>query len=213
MFPTEEGKSKFGQERNDAATLGTIYPVDVPVFTNKPLDLGPVSFIFGQKVHLFGLVSHSKEEKTADGRIFTGPADFLEHDFAHAFFNLTPRIPGTDEQWELVHRRYLEIRDAVKDPKLKRMVRLVYYHFTHESGFTSLFDKKPESFDKELETIDELLHTRFHYDFILTDGLYASDDYKPYLKQAFQTVGGFFRDNFYEILATDSMCYRVLNNK
>jgi hypothetical protein len=206
-FPTAHDLSRFGLERSDAKSLGDKYPIEAMVVINKPVDLGPVSFIFGQRLHIFGLISHSGNETQADGRIFTGPADFLEHDFAHAFFNLSPVIPGSAQEWEAVHWQFIAMRDQASSPQLKRMMQLVYYHFTHESGFRVLSDAPDlahahRAFNAEIAVIRELIGTRFHYDFVLSDGLYA-EDYDPYLQQAFATVGTFFRDKFLTLLEAD----------
>lgn len=197
-FPTAEDLKRFGAERSDAKAFGDKYPQEAMAVINRRIDLGPVSYIFGQRVHIFGLIRHSLTDDTADGRIFTGPADFLEHDFAHAFFNLAPVIPGTPDYWASVHREFMAIRDGIDDPRLKRMARLVYYHFTHESGFRVIAEG---GFEGELSTIRELLGTRYHYDFILHDGLYREGFEQP-LEAAFRLVGGFFRDRF--LASTDS---------
>lgn len=210
-FPSESSLRKFGEERSDARAFGDRYPEENLVVGNKAVDIGPVSYIFGQRIHYFGLISHSINDNTADGRIFTGPADFLEHDYAHAFFNLAEAIPGSIEEWQEVHREFIAMKDAESDPKMKRMMRLVYYHFTHESGFRVLLTGGPNelantsAFENELNIIDELLHTRFHYDWILQNNFYP-EGYRPYLEGAFFRVGFFFRDRFLKIQARALTC-------
>ncbi len=218
-FPSEEALERFGLERSDARTFGLKYPEEAFVALNESINLAGVSFIYGQKLSIFGLISHSTNENTADGRIFTGPADFLEHDFAHAFFNLTPAIPGNPEEWEKVNQEFNRMWIAESDLQKKRMMMLVYYHFTHESGFRVL---KPdengkinlEAFENERNIIDELLHTRHHYDYILKGKLF-SEGYKDSLDFAFRLVGGFFKKNFLEIQAREQMqnglCSESLN--
>lgn len=206
-FPDENDLSRFGLERSDARTFGSKFPEEALVVINRPVDLGPVSFIFGQRLSIFGLISHSRNDNTADGRVFTGPADFLEHDYAHAFFNLMPAIPGTPAEWEEVSRAFMLLRDAESNPQNKRMMRLVFYHFTHESGFRVLLPDDEgrvdlAKFRNELNTIVELIHTRHHYDFILGGNAYP-DGYRPYLDYAFALVGNFFKDHFVRIQNTE----------
>lgn len=219
-FPNSNDLARFGLERSDAKTFGAKYPEENLVTTNKPVDLGPVSYIFGQRLSIFGLISHSLTQNIADGRIFTGPADFLEHDFAHAFFNLTPAIPGSAEEWETVHRKYMTLRDSETNPKIRKMIRLVYYHFTHESGFRVLLPHADgsihfEDFDNEFHRIIELIHTRHHYDFILSRGDF-DDGYEPYLKIAFEVAGNFFKKHFIEIQNAHQnrqlTCQNILNH-
>jgi hypothetical protein len=202
-FPTPEQYERFKKERSDAKIFGDLYPIEAAVFVNQALNLEQVSYPFGHKISLFGLISHTAENY-ADGRLFTGPADFLEHDYAHAFFNLTPSIPGNSSQWKFVHGLFFKKYQKEMDPKLKRMMLLIYYHFTHESGYRVL---KPDNngninlrnFENEKLVIDELLHTRFHYDFILKGKTY-NNDYAKYLDLAFDEVGGFFKKHFLRIL-------------
>lgn len=202
-FPNEQDLERFGRERSDARTFGTKFPEEALVVINRPVDLGPVSFIFGQRISIFGLISHSVNDNTADGRVFTGPADFLEHDYAHAFFNLTPAIPGSAQEWEAVSRAFMVLRDSESNAQIKRMMRLVFYHFTHESGFRVLLPDSSGNIDlakfaNELNTIIELIHTRHHYDFILSGNFYP-DGYRPSLEKAFKVVGDFFKENFLRI--------------
>ncbi|MBP7844894.1 MAG: hypothetical protein KA116_08765 [Proteobacteria bacterium] len=218
-FPSDEAFERFGLERSDARTFGLKYPEEAFVALNESINLAGVSFIYGQKLSIFGLISHSLNENTADGRIFTGPADFLEHDFAHAFFNLTPAIPGNPEEWEKVNQQFNRMWIAETDLKKKRMMMLVYYHFTHESGFRVL---KPDedgkinldAFENERNVIEELLHTRHHYDYILKGKLF-SEGYQDSLDFAFRLVGGFFKKNFLEIqareLKRDGLCSESLS--
>lgn len=206
-FPSDIESKRFAMERSDAKTFGQKFPEEGLVVINKGVDLGPVSFIFGQKLSIFGLITHSTSDNSADGRVFTGPADFLEHDYAHAFFILTPAIPGNAAEWEAVHREFMVMRDAATDPKLRLMMRLVYYHFTHESGFRALdadINGKVDlaKFQNERKIIEELIHTRYHYDFIINGDRFP-DGYTTYLDTAFEKVGGFFKDHFLRIQAVE----------
>lgn len=217
-FPRQEQLQRFSNERSDARTFGQKFPGEAMVVINKPIDLGPVSFIFGQRLSIFGLINHSEDDNIADGRIFTGPADFLEHDYAHAFFNLSPAIPGNAEDWDRVHREFIDMRDAETNAQVKRMMRLVYYHFTHESGFRVLHPD-PEgnidlaAFENEYQVIDELINTRHHYDFILANNAFPHG-YKIALDNAFSSVGTMFKLRFLKIQSAQGTptdpCPRVL---
>lgn len=205
-FPTAQDLARFGQERSDAKTFGDHYPEDALIVTNRSLDIDPVSTIFGKKAHVFGVISHA-EALTADGRIFTGPADFNEHDYAHAFFNLFPAIPGTPDEWDEVHNDFDALENATADEKRRLMRRLTYYHFTHESGFRVLLPDRNGEIDlaayrAEREMMLELIRTRYHYDFVLERADFG-EQYAYYLDDAFEVVSSFFRDRFLNILQNE----------
>lgn len=202
-FPSAESIQRFGLERSDARVTGQHFPSEAPIVKNETVDIDGVSELFGTRNHLLGLISHSLIDSTADGRIFTGPADFLEHDYAHEFFNEGPTIPGTPEVWAKIYAGYLDKLKIEQDPDIRKMMRLVYYHFTHESGFTVLVPDEQgkldsQLFDHQIQVIEDLIQTRYHYDFIL-DGMDFSPELRKALTQAFQVVGGYFRSQFQEV--------------
>lgn len=203
-FPSTEDKRRFGNERSDALTFGGRYPNEDFIASNVAVELEPLSYLFGQKIHWLGLISHAHDEVRADGRIFTGPADFLEHDYAHAFFNLAPMVPGTAEDWQEVHELFVDLFHRETSLPLKSMMRLVYFHFTHESGFKSLLAQYGGSsaFAKEIDVIKEQIHTRHYYDWVPTSGNYPGG-FEPYLNSAFATVSGFFESHFLRIQALE----------
>ena len=208
-FPSEAQIERYGLERNDAQYFGSFYPEENLFAVNKTIGIDPISSLFGERIHLVGLISHSTLDVTADGRIFTGPADFLEHDYAHAYFNLGKAIPGTIEDWQAVYTEFQKILDKTQKQKLKRMMSLTYYHFTHESGFKILhhFNATPAelaAFENERAIMHELIKTRYHYDFILA-GLNFQEGYAPFVDQAFLEIGNFFKAHFLRIQKLDQL--------
>lgn len=201
-FPTVGELERFGLERSDAKTFGDRYPLEDFIASNGKVEIDYLSYLYGHKKHFLGLISHAEEQK-ADGRIFTGPADFLEHDFAHAFFNLSPMVPGTVEDWRPVHEEFIAMLNNEVIFQKKIMMRLVYFHLTHESGFKSLIpNAKGEvdiaAYNNELYLIKELLHTRNYYDWILNSDD-VDDNYESHLQVAFFQISVFFKDHFFRI--------------
>ncbi len=207
-FPSKKDRKRFAAERSDALMFGDNYPAESILVSNKIVDLDPLSYTFGQREHFVGLMSHAKMDILGDGRIFTGTADFLEHDYAHIFFSLILRIPGTPEDWQLVHKEFARRLASEPNLKMRQMMSLVYFHFTHESGYKALLPKSegspvdPKAFENEIHIIKELIHTRYYYDFILKTHE-NSDSFESYLESAFMDVSHFFKTHFAKIQKQD----------
>lgn len=205
FFPTQQERKHFANERSDAMLVGDQFPNEVFSFTNKALRLDPLSLSFGQRLHAMGLISHAKNDALADGRIFTGPADFLEHDQAHAFFNLAVTIPGSTEDWQKVHDAFFYKMNRETNPSKRLMMSIVYFHLTHESGFRTLlmtqnlssFFETPK-FDNLINDIREKIQTRYYYDWVPTLDVFQGG-YEEHLKNAFAEVSAFFKYEFAKI--------------
>lgn len=196
IFPSEFEMALFSNERNDAKTIGDHFPNESFIFTNKELSLDELSFTFGQNIHYLGLVSHSDTMK-ADTRVFVGPADFYEHDFAHGYFSLELPVPGTPQQWNKIHEEFRLIQAKIPGDKEKLMNSLVYFHFTHESGYKGiLVDDKggiplEDAYKKELEVIISRIETLNDYDWIKKTE-FIGEDYEQLLVKSFINIGKFF---------------------
>lgn len=203
MFPSTQDLARFGSERSDARVLGTHYPTDSFIVTNKALDIDELSNAFGRRVHYLGLISHAKTDATADGRLFTGPADFLEHDQTHAYFNFQNPVPGNPAEWEKVNDNFLFLQGQEPDMLKRKMKSLIYFHMTHESGYTSLLSANGAPLNSgtdqaELQKIKELIDTRYHYDFVKDPKLFPNG-YKDLLEQSYAEVHDFFKSNLHQI--------------
>ncbi len=204
LFPSIIERNKFSSERSDALIVGRKFPNEQLLFTNKNLEMDPLSYTFGQKKHFVQLVSHSETELKADGRIFTGPADFLEHDLFHAFFNLSDTLPGSPEEWRAVHDEFLLRVNKEPNSGKRKMMSIIYFHLTHESGFRALLPVygtnkiDPKAYQNLLANIREKIRIRNYYDWIPHLKEFKGD-HEKYLGPVFRDVSSFFKKHFLAI--------------
>ncbi|MCB9024779.1 MAG: hypothetical protein H6625_00545 [Bdellovibrionaceae bacterium] len=204
VFPSSKSFQRFGKERLDAWAIGERFPDENFIVTKKSLSLDSLSFTFGMRTHFMGLTSHGENFNFADGRHFTGPADFLEHDQSHGYFNLRPAVPGTPEQWQKVHNEFAKRQKLIEDNGRRLLNSLVYFHFTHESAYKSLLQdsngnlEDPNAYLHELDVMIERIQTRNDYDWIFKKGFF-DDSYQDVLRLAFVDVSSFFKTHFTNI--------------
>jgi hypothetical protein len=214
VFPNEDGLALFREERLDAWAIGEQFPQENFKVINYSISLDTLSFSFGMRIHFMGLTSHLSNNNYADGRHFTGPADFLEHDQSHGYFNLNPAVPGTPEEWEVVHNKFLKMQNEITDKAKRLMNSLVYFHFTHESAFKTLIEDEngilsnPQAYADELFIINKRILTLNDYDWILKRGLFESG-YEDILIPSFLEVSEFFRFEFSKIQANQRLRNRM----
>lgn len=196
IFPSEADLERFGQERNDGKLIGDLFPKEAFIMTNQELSLDELSFTFGQNIHFMGLVSHS-DVMRADNRVFVGAADFYEHDFAHGYFSLELPVPGSANDWNRVHEEFRLIQAKIPDRKERLMNSLVYFHFTHESGYKGMLpdaqgnQPKFDAYKDELEVIKTRIETPNDYEWIKKPEN-IGENYAERLAKSFSKIGSFF---------------------
>ncbi|MCB0394141.1 MAG: hypothetical protein KDD25_06260, partial [Bdellovibrionales bacterium] len=199
LFPTASQTQRFFGERSDAAVLGRSFPNESFVFVNRELTMDELAYSFGRRIHYLGLASHLNMDLRADGRNFTGPADFLEHDESHAFFTIRDGFPGGESEWEALHEEFFHQQAILSENEKRDLRSLVFFHFTHEGGYRSLLlavrGKAAVSniLERELRLIKEQINTRNYYDWVRTPGRF-SNGYEDTLKEAFAEVSRFLVD-------------------
>lgn len=193
LFPSAKDQVRFKGERSDALIAGNNFPTESFAFIKEKLDLDPLSYSFGSRIHAVGIISHGSRS-LADGRLFTGPADWLEHDLAHAFFNLSISFPGTPEDWIKIHEEFFAKMRSELDAGKRKMMSIVYFHLTHESGYRFLLQDEP-IYQNLVHDIREKIQTRYYYDWI-PDLPEFEGDYEKYLDPVFNEVSFFFREKF-----------------
>lgn len=197
LFPTDESIRMYGNERSDAKAIGDRYPDEAFIVTNQELSLDDLSFTFGRRIHYLGLIPQS-ETIRADGRVFVGTCDFLEHDESHGYFNLHPSVPGEAEEWVHIHEDFRSIQAQISDPKKRLMNSLIYFHFTHESAYKTLIPDEegnapdPEAYKNEFDIIIERMETENDYDFFKLPENFG-EDYLPLLQESFEEITTFFK--------------------
>lgn len=197
-FPTDVEQAEFGKERSDAKTLGDHYPLEKAVVTNEELSLSDLYKTFGCKVHYLGLIPHNSEIR-ADGRLFTGPRDFYEHDNSHAYFTITQPPPGRPCDWEAIHLEFekLTSNESIVSKEGRLTIELVYFEFTHESGYTSVIPdedgklKDPDAYNKIKNRILERMHIENDYDFLREESQ-LGEKYENLITEYFPVVKEFF---------------------
>ena len=206
IFPTVHEFNRFAGEINDAAYLGDLFPQQAFVPTHENLGLTKLTQLFGQNIHLLGISSHFKSNLFADGRIFSGTADFLEHDQFHAWLALHPKVPGTPEQWQNIHEKFKELQNQESNKTQKWLNRLVYFQITHESGYAKLLpnwkgEPPVESdFDNLIHELIARIHTKNDFDWIKSENVVGPNFEAP-LKIAFDKVSEFFKTELKKIIS------------
>ncbi|OQW47796.1 MAG: hypothetical protein A4S09_14665 [Proteobacteria bacterium SG_bin7] len=206
IFPSKENQNRFLGERSDALVAGKEIPDELFIFVNRKIDLDSFSYSFGLRKHIVEIVSHA-DRSTGDGRIFTGPADAIEHELSHAFFNLSKSFPGTPEDWKKIHEEFFFRKQGEADPGKRKMMSLVYFHLTHESGYRALMQIKPgvSEYKNLINEIREKIKILYYYDWV--PGLPEfNGNYESYLEPVFAEVSSFFKQKFLELQRSYSTC-------
>lgn len=173
LFPTDDETRIYGSERNDAKMIGDNFPEEGFMITNSSLEMDDLSFSFGIRLHYLGLITHD-QLATADNRLFVGPADFLEHDMSHGYFTIVLPPPGTDRDWMTTHEEYRRMQAQIYTDDERLLNSLVYFYFTHESGYKSMMSSNDLAYKKELDVILQRIHTHRDFDWIV-DRLQSCD--------------------------------------
>ncbi len=210
LFPSAQNQTQFKNERSDALIAGRHFPEETFIFVIDEVGLDPLSYTFGLRTHALGFISHTVGNALADGRIFTGPADFMEHDYSHAFFNLSGLIPGTPLDWQRIHEEFFDLKAREPDPALRRMMSLVYFHLTHESGFKTLMPDHdgtsidPNAYSNLITDIREKTRIRFYYDWLVESPTFKGK-FDDYLELGFAKVSPFFKERISGLLQRRSI--------
>lgn len=209
-FPTLNEQQRFKGERNDAMLAAKNFPDDLFKYTNTMLDVDHLSASFGTREHFVGIVSHLSKIK-GDGRIFTGPADFLEHDYFHAFLLSSGAIPGSPKYWKQIHEDVFFRINQEPDIRKRKMMSLVYFHLTHESGYRHLSTAPPNSsknsstvgdLESILNDIKEKIMFRYHYDWILETKEF-NGDHEKFLNEVFWDISRSFKSNYQQVVSSN----------
>lgn len=202
LFPSPVDMVRFGRERNDAKTISDRFPEEFCIITNENLGLDQLSFTFGQHVHFVGLISHSESRK-ADERHFVGTSDFLEHDFAHGYFSIELPVPGSSADWVDIHHNFIQRQVREIDEKAKLMNSIVYFYFTHESGYKSMIpdlagkEPLPNAYLDDLAIIKQRIEYLNDLDFVKSAFPEFQDESirNHYLEKAFHKIAPPLKDH------------------